>query len=1097
MQKSMTWLASLAVMALAAACDEPFLGTLPVVKPATQATCGPETPPSNLQAQLSGSVVHLTWDCTASDVEQFVLDRKVDTLWEEYLTSIDAAARSASDTDVRADGGYQYRLRGIADDCSSEPTNTVTVYTVPAAPDFTLALPISTTEIQLHWSSGALHVDHLELTRSTGSAAEVVVDATLGPGANAYDDSNLDPDTEYTYRLVAVTPPGATGALVSAPDVAAAWTLPLAADSLTVTHASSLTFDLSWSDANQHTVSATIHRAVGSAATYDALLEISAGVNHYLDAAVQQGQGYRYMVVLNNQGGRSTAAGPVTIYTAPFALQQFAVSLVSPTIAHLSWIAGVGVIDHLELWRSAGATPAELVGGLLAAGATAIVDPGLALDTFYRYELRAWSPAGDAVALASSPATDDLWTQPKPAAGFAANMISSTSIELTWADSNLSTTAAHLSRKRQSDVSFVPLTTLASGTFRHLDGGLTAGTGYVYRLQLAGPGGLSTMVEAAGSTSGQPVPSWLGAPSIDATCTLTIPGQASVDTGAGVTYSSASGSIEHVAGAVAASEDGIEGTLTDLTLGSIATAWTVVDSRGGHGTIARTLYVKMADAATMTALAPPTATSNGDNGTGRQVMLPALEVDSGTGCHGCDGLRGALALADGTGCVLDRDGGVRCWGDGYYGQLGTGVQNHAWTDWPLQVCESGQDDSCPPLRNVVSVVGGSGHLCALLDDGTVRCWGFNGFGPVGDGTTNNRELPTPVCASGSGTNCPKLRNVVALSLGSAFSCALIDNGTVYCWGSNDLGQLGDSSTTGHYTPALVCNGGSGASCGGAPLSDVVAIAAQAVSTCALTSNGQVLCWGSDNAGQLGDGDLDRVPRNSTLPQPVCESGSRSGGDCAPLDHVVALSSRAAAVCAIRDDGANRYDGELWCWGDNFSEELGDGLDGNASSETARHVPLPVCGNGSHSHLDCEPLTGVRAVALAGDSSGTSHSCALLADGGVRCWGSNANFKLGIDSTVASVAQPGAVRVMSNLGSCSGTEGFLDGAVAVTVSIAQSCALLASGEVYCWGVTSNAPPSAETSCAAVPVCASGDGVACPTFDQSAVRACGSVTIDLQP
>lgn len=1088
MHKTKIWFVALAAAALATACGEPFLGTLPAVAPATTSGCEAATP-SNLRGQVSGSAVHLQWDSGASGSSSFVIDRNDGASWAEILTLTDPATRNADDTSVDLDRRYQYRIHAVNGDCVTDPSTPITVYTAPLAPRFDQPVSLSTTALQLGWANLGQFVDHLELSRSTASAAATLIDGALATTSTARSDDGLAPDTEYTYQLVAVSPAGDADAQRSAPSVQQGWTLPQPATSLTVTHLSPLVFYVAWTDPNAHTVAAEIWRVPASGTAYEHTLDVTGGMSHFVDSSVQPGGGYRYQLLLRNPGGKSTAVGPVTIYAPPLAPSSFSAQFESPTTAHLTWASSSGALGGYQLWRARGAAAPELVTASLPATAIEILDTNLDLDTFYEYQLQAWSPPGDADAVASAATTAGLWTPPRPAVGFVASMDSSTSIELTWTDPNLSTTAAHLSRRLQTETNFAALATIDSATHGHRDSGLTAGTGYVYRLELEGPGGRSTAVEATGSTSAQPALSWLGDPSLDATCTLTILGQASFDSGAGVSFDSASGSIEHVAGVVTASEYGIEGVLTDLALGRIETSWTVVDSLGGHSTLARALRVEMLDAATLTALVAPTATINHDTNPGRQAMLPSLEVDSGTGCHGCAGGRGAIALndaiagAEGASCVLGRDSGVYCWGNGSHGRRGDGTTG-GWSDWPGPVCASGQGPGCAPLRGVLSVTGGGGHSCALLVD-QVRCWGDNDQGQVGDGTISMTgvSVPTAVCTVGSQPGCPTLGTAVALSLGERFSCALLDDGTVQCWGANSDGQLGNTSVVGSAIPLPVCASGSGSSCsGGAALDGVIGVYAQNASTCALRSNGEVWCWGDDGSGVLGDGYASEV--DSPVPRPVCASGSHFDGSCVALDRVVAVSSRAAAVCALRDDG------EVWCWGSNYRDELGDGAAGG--TDTTRHFPAAVCASGSHVGGDCLRLSQVRSVALSGHDSDTGFACALMADSGIKCWGSNLARQLGADASQGSSALPLAVRVMTGT-PCQGTAPELIGAVAIATGIDRACALLASGQVVCWGVTGLDGTSQVLSCAATPVCASGTGLACPPFEESAVRACGSVSI----
>jgi alpha-tubulin suppressor-like RCC1 family protein len=168
---------------------------------------------------------------------------------------------------------------------------------------------------------------------------------------------------------------------------------------------------------------------------------------------------------------------------------------------------------------------------------------------------------------------------------------------------------------------------------------------------------------------------------------------------------------------------------------------------------------------------------------------------------------------------------VQCWGVNASGQLGDGTTVGRLTPVPVTSLSSG----------VQAIAVGGLHSCALTTAGATQCWGSNVFGQLGDDTTISRTTPVPVIGLGSG--------VQAVAAGDTHTCAVTMTGALRCWGSNILGELGDGTTIQRLTPVAVTGSGSG----------VQAVAAGRHNTCALSTGGVVLCWGRNDAGQLGDG----------------------------------------------------------------------------------------------------------------------------------------------------------------------------------------------------------------------------------------------------
>jgi alpha-tubulin suppressor-like RCC1 family protein len=201
-------------------------------------------------------------------------------------------------------------------------------------------------------------------------------------------------------------------------------------------------------------------------------------------------------------------------------------------------------------------------------------------------------------------------------------------------------------------------------------------------------------------------------------------------------------------------------------------------------------------------------------------------------------------------CALTTAGGVKCWGHNRYGELGIG-ENYGPQNCG-EPCSATPQDVIGLQTGVTSISSGHGFSCALTNAGAVKCWGYNAYGQLGIGTKGSQSTPQDVLGLSTG--------VVAIATGAAHSCALMDDGTVKCWGFNDAGQLGTGTDTG---PANCPDFSSlpAESCHLAPvdvvgLQDVVAIEAGNQVTCAVLAAGDVKCWGQNLFGQLGIGTTD-------------------------------------------------------------------------------------------------------------------------------------------------------------------------------------------------------------------------------------------------
>jgi alpha-tubulin suppressor-like RCC1 family protein len=349
----------------------------------------------------------------------------------------------------------------------------------------------------------------------------------------------------------------------------------------------------------------------------------------------------------------------------------------------------------------------------------------------------------------------------------------------------------------------------------------------------------------------------------------------------------------------------------------------------------------------------------------------------------------------------------------------------------------------PSAPTVIQISASGDHTCAVMSGGTVKCWGSNWYGQLGNGKPpmncgTTRKCPkqssgTPVDVVGLGSG------VKAVAAGGYHSCALTSRGGVKCWGYNATGQLGNGGRT---CPSLdVCPRARSST----PVdviglaSGVSAIAAGGFFTCALMTKGAVKCWGANLNGQLGNASsqassrpVDVIGLASGVSTIVaggrysCAVTSAGGVKCwgSSLRSIAGLASgvTSVAVGAGASDAASVHicaltaEGGVKCWGSNGAGQLGN------ASQTDSQTPVDVVGLSS----------GVRAIA-----AGSTYTCALTSGGGVKCWGSNYFGELGNGSQTAS-------RIPVDVA------GLKTGVEAITAGTLSACALTSRGEAKCWG-----------------------------------------------
>jgi alpha-tubulin suppressor-like RCC1 family protein len=344
--------------------------------------------------------------------------------------------------------------------------------------------------------------------------------------------------------------------------------------------------------------------------------------------------------------------------------------------------------------------------------------------------------------------------------------------------------------------------------------------------------------------------------------------------------------------------------------------------------------------------------------------------------------------------------------------------------------EDAASSTTSPLSGVTAIAAGDLHTCALMSDRSVKCWGSNLEGQLGDGTIISKSYPAKV----SGIN-------TATQLAASYhTCAILSDNTTQCWGRGDSGQLGDNNSTGSRTSVVVSGLGSAKSIDASPRSScatlidnttkcwgdyyisnqnspntIVGITnTHTVATgyghaCVLLNDQTIQCWGDGGRGQLGNGS------SSSNSNPVTVSSISTA------TAIAVGGNQAGHSCALLSDNT------IQCWGANDYGQLGDG------TQTDRSTPTAV-----------SSISTAIAVAVGGGGEGcggvgcynSGHSCAVLSNNTIQCWGANDYGQLG-NGTTDNSSLPVTVPGISN-------------ATEVTAGFQHTCALLSDSTVKCWG-----------------------------------------------
>ncbi len=348
-----------------------------------------------------------------------------------------------------------------------------------------------------------------------------------------------------------------------------------------------------------------------------------------------------------------------------------------------------------------------------------------------------------------------------------------------------------------------------------------------------------------------------------------------------------------------------------------------------------------------------------------------------------------------------RGGAAYCWGTNIVGELGNdNLGTNSATPVTVGTAATGT-----LFNDWVKISASTDYNCGLRSGGTMWCWGVDTNGKLGNGATSgNYAYPIQVGTVGTST---VFSDWVYIAAGNTTACGIRSTGEAYCWGSGANGRIGNNAATTQSTPVKVGTAGTSTA-----FTDWTSISHKDQTGCGTRANGTAWCWGTGSNGQLGNG----ASSNSNFPVQV-----GTGGSGTDFTDWIKTSNGIDFSCGLRGNGT------IWCWGNATVGELGNGV-----TTTSSNVPVQV-GTGGTSTLFTD-WTDLM--------SGNAFSCGVRSNGTAWCWGQGSNGRLGYNSTTTS-------NVPVQVGTAGTGTAFTDW-VSVGLGTQTACAMRSNNTGWCWG-----------------------------------------------
>ena len=479
--------------------------------------------PGNLSATaINSGKIDLAWADSSSNEDGFKIERKTGAAGAyAQIATVGANITSYSNTGLSPTTQYFYRVRshnpGGHSPFSNE-ANATTLPTIPKAPGNLSATAINHAQINLAWADSSNNESGFKIERKTGAAGTYAQIATVGANVTSYNNTGLNPSTQYFYRVRAYNA-GGNSSFSNEANATTTPTIPKAPGNLSATAINHSQINLAWADSSSNEDGFKIERKTGAAGTYAQIGTVGANVTTYSNTGLSENTQYFYRVRAHNAGGHSAytnQANATTPIKTPKAPGNLTATAMSNSQINLAWSDSSNNETGFKLERKTGSGGTYAEVALLGANVTTYSNTGLAANATYYYRVRAYNGGGNST-YSNAANAKTLPNKPKAPGNLSAGAVSTTRINLAWKDSSNNETGFKIERKIGSGGTYAQIGTTAQNVVSYADSGLISGTEYFYRVRAYNTGGNSNYSNQASATTAPtapPAPSGLSASAI-------------------------------------------------------------------------------------------------------------------------------------------------------------------------------------------------------------------------------------------------------------------------------------------------------------------------------------------------------------------------------------------------------------------------------------------------------------------------------------------------------------------------------------------------------------------------------------------------------